>query len=186
MPTSDHTTSVEYRELGQHPGYRFGSDGSVWSRWRRKSLGYGRGAELVVCDQWRRLKCGSDRDGYRVTHLRTDRLLRVHALILDAFAGPRPAGKVCRHLDGNRANNAIENLAWGTPQENNDDKVRHGTDKITSKGELHGSAKLTIDDVIRIRERAERGESLVAISRDYPVHENTIGRIVARKRWAHV
>lgn len=51
---------------------------------------------------------------------------RVHSLMLTAFVGPRPEGMVARHLDDNRSNNIIENLAWGTPLENSQDKYRNG------------------------------------------------------------
>jgi hypothetical protein len=52
----------------------------------------------------------------------------------------------CRHLDGNRSNNRLDNLAWGTPLENGADKARHGT----AKGERNGRAKLTAAKVRRI------------------------------------
>ncbi|AER47718.1 NUMOD4 motif-containing HNH endonuclease [Mycolicibacterium goodii] len=51
----------------------------------------------------------------------------VHLLVLAAFAGLRPDGSVARHLNGDPSDNTIENLAWGTYTENNDDQVRHGT-----------------------------------------------------------
>ena len=51
----------------------------------------------------------------------------VHRLVLAAFVGPCPEGMQCRHLDGNPANNAVQNLCWGTCSENNLDKLRHGT-----------------------------------------------------------
>lgn len=52
-----------------------------------------------------------------------------HRLVLEAFIGPCPEGMECRHLDGDAGNNRLENLAWGTPIENGEDKVRHGTMK---------------------------------------------------------
>lgn len=57
----------------------------------------------------------------------THRFRRVHHLVLEAFVGPRPAGMETRHLNGVRADNRLENLAWGTPTENAADKIRHGT-----------------------------------------------------------
>ncbi len=51
----------------------------------------------------------------------------VHRLVLEAFVGPCPDGMECRHLDGNQTNNWLDNLAWGTKQENEADKIRHGT-----------------------------------------------------------
>lgn len=55
------------------------------------------------------------------------RRTRVHVLVAEAFLGPRPEGQVIRHLDGNQLNNRPENLRYGTPGENERDKVRHGT-----------------------------------------------------------
>lgn len=52
---------------------------------------------------------------------------RVHNLVAAAFLGPRPAGRHVRHLDGDSAKPWSFNLAYGTPQENLDDMLRHGT-----------------------------------------------------------
>lgn len=51
----------------------------------------------------------------------------VHHLVLEAFVGPRPHGMQCRHINGNSLDNRLKNLAWGTPSEDNYDRVRHGT-----------------------------------------------------------
>jgi len=71
----------------------------------------------------------------------------VHIAVLEAFVGPCPDGMECRHLDGDRRNNQISNLAWGTLAQNRWDLVRHGT---LSKGSKHwasiaGSVKRTSD-----------------------------------------
>jgi hypothetical protein len=57
----------------------------------------------------------------------------VHALVLEAFVGPRPAGMVTRHLNGDSQDNRLENLTYGTQRENLLDRVRHGTDPNASK-----------------------------------------------------
>lgn len=49
----------------------------------------------------------------------------VHALVLEAFIGPCPPGCEVRHLDGDKANCALANLAYGTRGENNLDRIRH-------------------------------------------------------------
>lgn len=72
----------------------------------------------------------SGKAGYRIIGLwlhGKERRFAVHRLVLTAFTGPCPEGMECRHLDGDPANNHIENLAWGTKRENEDDKDRHGT-----------------------------------------------------------
>lgn len=50
------------------------------------------------------------------------------ALVLRAFVGPPPEGcRLARHLDDDRSNNHLSNLAWGTDRDNALDSVRNGT-----------------------------------------------------------
>jgi len=49
----------------------------------------------------------------------------VHRLVLEAFVGPCPEGCETRHLNGNRADNRLENLKWGTAAQNSADRIRH-------------------------------------------------------------
>lgn len=51
----------------------------------------------------------------------------VHLLVLEVFRGPRPAGLVSRHLDGNAFNNRLDNLVYGTQSQNIHDAIKHGT-----------------------------------------------------------
>ena len=72
------------------------------------------------------------RDGVNTTHT-------VHSLVLAAFVGPRPAGAISRHLNGDPGDNRVENLAWGSDSENQLDSVAHGTHCLASKRECgHG------------------------------------------------
>lgn len=51
-----------------------------------------------------------------------------HQLVCAAFNGPRPAPDMhCAHRDGDKSNNTPGNLYWATPQQNADDRERHGT-----------------------------------------------------------
>ena len=87
-------------------------------------------------------------DGYHRVQLRRGKLFRIHRLVLLAFVGPCPPGNEVRHLDGNGLNNEIENLAYGTREENQADRVLHGT---SNRGERSGSSRLTESDVHEIR-----------------------------------
>ena len=77
------------------------------------------------------------RDGYwRVTLSgggRRSGPVLVHRLLMEAFTGPCPEGEETRHLDGNRANCVLSNLAYGTHDENMQDMIRHGTNYWANK-----------------------------------------------------
>ena len=81
-------------------------------------------------DEPRVMRQRLDKDGYPRITLCVSRVMidrAVHHLVLEAFVGLRKKGLETRHLDGNPANNRLENLKWGTSLENSADAVRHGT-----------------------------------------------------------
>ena len=49
----------------------------------------------------------------------------VHRLILSAFLGKCPKGKIGCHKDDNKDNNSIRNLYWGTYKQNGLDAARN-------------------------------------------------------------
>jgi hypothetical protein len=102
-----------WRPIPGHKGYEASSLGRVRST--ERTLRDGRTAGGVILAQQ------EDRDGYRKVKL-GGRTVPVHTAVLLAFQG-RPEG---RHLDGNRTNNAPENLAWGSHLMNERDKRRKG------------------------------------------------------------
>lgn len=123
--------------------------------------------------------------GYVQVSLSVDgrtRTAHVHALVAAAFLGPRPSGLVVRHLDGNSQNNAASNLAYGTQQENTNDKELHGT---ILRGEQHGCAKLTADQVKQIRELS-RHHSRVALAGMFRMSDQQISNIVLGHQWRNV
>ncbi len=64
----------------------------------------------------------SDKDGYKlVTFCRDgkEKMRRVHQLVMEAFAGPRPAwATMVNHKDGVPSNNLLSNLEWSHNQHN--------------------------------------------------------------------
>ena len=109
------------------PGYvvtRSGQVFSVASNWR----GYGA----------RIMKQHPNSHGYMRVRLTVDgkrKSFFVHKLVAFKFLPARPSPKFeIRHLDGDKLNNAIENLAWGTRADNAADRERHGR---TSRGKRH-------------------------------------------------
>lgn len=57
----------------------------------------------------------------------------VHALVMEAFVGPRPPGMEVRHVDGDPLNANLSNLAYGTSSENKRDLLRHGRHREAMK-----------------------------------------------------
>ncbi len=174
---------TEYAIIRDFPGYRVGTDGSVWTCWK----GQGR-KPCVMSDTWRELKQAQNgklkycvvclsRNGEKINRY-------VHALVLEAFVGPCPPGMECRHFpDRNPANNRLENLSWASKSVNNQDKVTHGTDM---RGEKHTGAVLTADGVRDIRGRVSSGETLSSVAEDYGVSLGHVHAVASRKSWRHI
>jgi hypothetical protein len=103
--------------------------------------------------------------------------LRVHHAVLLAFGFARPDGLCCRHLDDDPANNRLDNLRWGTWQENAEDAIRNG--RIRHGEAKHGS-RLTTAQVFEIRD--DRRASRI-VGADYGVSHTAILRIRRGDRW---
>ena len=105
---------------------------------------------------------------------------KVHHLVLEAYFGPRPEGYVTRHLDGNKLNNDIINLAWGTYEENESDKIAHGT---SARGTNNASNKLSEIQVLEIRQLHKDRVPHKAIADEYRVTVGTVSKIGKRVIW---
>lgn len=133
----------------------------------------------------------TDRDGYQFVSLSKPGgyyPYRVHQLVLSAFVGPCPAGMVIRHFpDRNPTNNNLTNLKYGTPQENADDRIIHGTLTV-NQGEKHGMAKLTEAKVIELRKLYATGQwTQRALAVKFGLAgSGPVSQIVNRKIWRHV
>jgi len=108
--------------------------------------------------------------------------LFIHRAVLMAFVGPCPLGCESMHYpDANTENNRIDNLKWGTRQEQRADEIRRGK-RI---GESATSAKLTTNDVIAIR--SLRGKiSARKLSKQYAVSHTTILAAMNGDHWGHI
>ncbi|MFV8266502.1 NUMOD4 motif-containing HNH endonuclease [Mycolicibacterium peregrinum] len=63
----------------------------------------------------------------------------VHALVAEAFIGPRPAGMDVCHGNGVPSDNRVDNLRYGTRSENHFDRVAHGNHYQANKTHcIHG------------------------------------------------
>ncbi len=135
---------------------------------------------------------GLTRDG--VVHRRL-----IHRLVCEAFHGPAPTQlHQVAHKDGSRTNASANNLRWATRSENMEDSRAHGTMAIgarhgrtrsperTPRGERHGHAILTDEDVRAIRAALRFNGLGVALAKRYKVSPATISVIRSGKTWTHV
>lgn len=108
--------SEQWRPIPSLPDYEVSDQGRVLTR---------KGAPRI------RKASANVVNGYLYVTLRGpsgERITRhVHRLVLLAFVGPKPDDMESRHLNGNRTDNRLVNLAYGTRSENMRDKARHGT-----------------------------------------------------------
>lgn len=123
--------------------------------------------------------------GYLAASLR-GRSCLIHALVLEAFVGPRPGDPreihAC-HFDGVTSNNHVDNLRWATVSENHADKLMHGTD---FNGEKNPSVKLSrrqVDEIIE-RLRTFKHGDVTRLAKEFGVDQTTISDIKTGRTWA--
>lgn len=164
------------KKIREPKGYTVDIDGNVYSLKHR----WGRRKKPLLLSQ------NTDRDGYKRVELYNSgkkKQYLVHRLVLVAFVGACPKGKICRHLDGNPANNKLDNIKWGTYKENEADKAEHGTRLL---GQNLPWTKLTERCVIRIRALVLAGIQKNHIAELFGVTPTTIGDITKRRSWKYV
>lgn len=141
----------EWRPVVGHEGFSISSAGRVWC----EHLG-------------RELKLTPRESGHLVVNLR-GKQRRVHHLVLEAFAGPRPPGEEGCHYDDEPANNWVENLSWGTRHKNMLDRVRNGRHHCARKTQCPQGHEYTPENTYqnrdgrrecRICKRVHRTESM--------------------------
>lgn len=93
----------------------------------------------------------------------------VHSLVAQMFLGSRPERMDVMHINGDRSDNRVENLAYGTRSENLRGTYAYGGKK--------GNGKLSLADVDEIRRRLGIGESCRSIAELFKVDNAAIYHI---------
>ena len=125
------------------------------------------------------------RGGYFRVCLTNQKREYVHVLVAREFIGPKPSRYDVNHIDGNKANNTIDNLEYVTRGENIRHAFRLGLMK-PQVGESSHSAKLTDDKVREIRKRLASGERRRDLVTEFGVSATCINEIARRENWKHV
>lgn len=154
----------------QHPiytNYFFCDDGRVVSKAKQKPRQiYGTTA-------------GQQR--YKAIPVDGSKKIYIHRAICELFNGQPKEGEVCRHLDGNKYNNAASNLAWGSTQDNSEDMILHGNALF---GERNPMAKLNEKQVEQMRSIREKFKTpYYEIAKMYGVSTMTAFRATTKRSW---
>ena len=125
---------------------------------------------------------GRNSNGYGQITLNGKKLLAPR-IVCERIHGPAPSPKhQAAHSCGNGHLGCInpKHLRWATPQENQMDRVDHGTH---NRGERQGQAKLTEDDVHQIL--ALRGTMTQrATAEMFEVSQSAVSAIYSGRNWA--
>lgn len=118
-----------------------------------------------------------------------------HKAVAELFLDP-PADdskKFIIHKDFNKENNAVENLAWASQEELNDRYMKHPKNiNFSVKKQLNmvkpntGSSKLSETEVLTIKQRIKKGDSLKKLASRFHVTDMQIHRIKTGENWGHV
>jgi len=138
------------------------------------------------CESGLTLKPGVNR-GYKhvnLCHEGNGCTAYIHRLVLLAFCGDPhiPNADAC-HNDGDKANNRLTNLRWGTRSENCADRARHGTQQFGTKTR---TAKLNEDQVLSMRRAVRGGKSTYSLAKELKLSTHTVWCAVVGKTWKHV
>lgn len=106
----------------------------------------------------------------------------VHRLVAESFIGPCPPGKEVNHLDGDPANNKVENLEYVSRRENMQHAFKLGLVSV-AQGEEHHFAQLTTEQAIIIRHCSA---PVRMMARVFGVSRSTISNVKKCRTWKHI
>lgn len=132
------------------------------------------------------LKPQATKFGYLRVPVRNDKkkLASIHRLVALTFLlNPHSKSEV-NHIDGNKANNRLENLEWCTSKENKHHAIRTGLVVFKSHGENASNVLLTEKDVLEIRRLHREGKMTQReIAKNFNTGYKNLNGIVLGKTW---
>jgi hypothetical protein len=109
----------------------------------------------------------------------------VHRIVAETFI-PNPFNlKYVNHIDGNKANNSVNNLEWVTARENTKHATLLGLKK--DSGSNSKNSKLKERDIYEIRKLSKsKSKTNKEISSLYNINKDYVSMIINKKRWTHI
>lgn len=183
-----------WKDIEGHPGYQAHPDGRIRSidrevnhtgRWGNALSRFYPGGVLKFDNKI----CPA---GYYNASLGRGKSVLVHRIIALTFVKGRTSTKnQVNHKNGNRLDNRAENLEWVTPKQN----IRHAIDRgsfvqrntkagIRWSGSKNPKAKLTSDDVKKIRSLYKTGLTQTKIGQMFGVTQAAVSSITRNESWS--
>ncbi|AKQ08561.1 HNH endonuclease [Bacillus phage PBC2] len=134
------------------------------------------------------MKCQVSDRGYlkaKLYHQQKTKTVRIHRLVALAFIPNLENLPEVNHCDGDKLNNKSDNLEWSTRASN----VQHSFDTglNPTKGEGSRHAKITEEDVRKIREMYDTGKYTQRdLAKIFGINHSAIGCITRGETWKHV
>ncbi len=137
------------------------------------------------------LRCNSNMKGYSSSATKFNgreggtKLFRIHREVAISFVSNPERKPLVNHVTGNKKDNEFYNLEWVTYTENMLHAREMGLFKY-AVGEDVASAKLSVKDVLKIRELHRQGINYSRIAKMYNMHHSHIREVVLGTKWKHV
>jgi hypothetical protein len=120
----------QWKTIPKYNDYEVSNLGRVRSK-ERKILVKLKNSEYLKTVRERLLKPVNGQGNYLYVNLYPNpKCIKIQYLVLWAFVGERPKGRVVRHLNGDPKDNSLSNLAYGTQSENRLDAEKHDKHRI--------------------------------------------------------
>lgn len=195
---ADQDTDELWRSISAHPDYEVSNLGRV-RRATESICSMPNGGTKIRARAGQLLKIGSfqpsgDQLPYarvtlQVRGQRSGKSLSVHRLVAEAFI-PNPDNKPCvNHINWDVSDARALNLEWCTHKENalhSWHAGRWANLPHPGFGASHHGAKLTDEDVRKIRKMSAQGLSNAKVAKAFGIDRSIVSRIRCGLVWAHV
>ena len=137
----------------------------------------------------RKRKKGISPTGYYIVRLHKNGVgvtRKVAHLVLEAFVCMKPKGYYACHGVGGCLDDSIKNLRWGTPSENQRDRLRDGTHQYGIKNPAAKLNKLQVRIIHRLYEMGrDCGFTQKVIAQIFSTTQGYVSELLANKKRNH-